>query len=162
MRKATVSKARSSSGAEKKPLVSEGDRKDIEKLYDALRTGKTALAGLHGESTALPGSLHQFLVDLGRRVNDGQAVVIVRNEAHFTTMKAAGVLGVSRQFLVNLLEKGEIPFHMVGTHRRVYAKDLLNYKSRRDVNRRRVLRELSRAEASEGLYDRVPALVDES
>jgi excisionase family DNA binding protein len=38
-------------------------------------------------------------------------------------VKAVAMLAVSRQFLVNLLEKGEIPYHMVGTHRRIYALD---------------------------------------
>jgi len=70
------------------------------------------------------------------------------------------LLGVSRQFLVNLLEGGEIPYHTVGTHRRVYAEDLFRYKARRDLNRHRAIRELARAEAAEGLYDRKPAASD--
>ncbi len=33
------------------------------------------------------------------------------------------MLGVSRQFLIKLLERDEIPHHMVGTHRRIYVRD---------------------------------------
>lgn len=52
-----------------------------------------------------------------------------------------------------LLEKNEIPFHLVGTHRRVYVRDLLTYKLQRDGKRRQILDDLTRAEAAEELYD---------
>jgi excisionase family DNA binding protein len=63
---------------------------------------------------------------------------------------------MSRQFLVRLLEKGEIPFHMVGTHRRMYARDVLTYKVKRDLSRRKTLDDLARSEYEEGIYDQVP------
>jgi excisionase family DNA binding protein len=66
------------------------------------------------------------------------------------------MLGVSRQFLIGLLEKKEMPCHMVGTHRRLYARDVLAYKTKRDTARTKVLDDLAQAEAAEGLYDRVP------
>jgi hypothetical protein len=46
---------------------------------------------------------------------------------------------------------------MVGTHRRLYVRAVLVYKMQRDSNRHRILDELTRAEAEEGLYDREPA-----
>jgi excisionase family DNA binding protein len=87
---------------------------------------------------------------------EGQSVAIVQNDAQLTTVEAARMLGVSRQFLVNLLERDEIPYHMVGTHRRIYVRDLLAYKAKRDSKRRQVLDELTRAEAEDGLYDLEP------
>ena len=66
------------------------------------------------------------------------------------------MLGVSRQFLVKVLERGGIPHHMVGTHRRVYVRDLLAYKARRDSKRRQILNDLTHAEAQDGLYDLEP------
>lgn len=66
------------------------------------------------------------------------------------------MLGVSRQFLIKLLERGDIPHHLVGTHRRIYVRDLLAYKAKRDSNRRKVLDDLTRAEAEDGLYDLEP------
>ena len=64
------------------------------------------------------------------------------------------MLGVSRQFLIKVLERAEIPHHMVETHRRVYVRDLLAYKANRDSKRGRILDELTRAE--DGLYDLEP------
>src|SRR5258708_2545905 len=98
-----------------------------EQLYEAVRGGKARLVSAAGEAQLLPDSLHSFLVKLIRLLNDGKSVYIVQNEAKLTTVEAAAMLGVSRQFLINLLEKGEIPYHLVGTHRRVYAHDLLTY-----------------------------------
>jgi excisionase family DNA binding protein len=66
------------------------------------------------------------------------------------------MLSVSRQYLIRILESGQIPFHMVGTHRRVYARDALAYKAKRDAERRKMLDDLLRAEIAEGLIDLVP------
>jgi excisionase family DNA binding protein len=89
-------------------------------------------------------------------MSQGKCVYIVQNESKLTTVEAATMLGVSRQFLVNLLERGAIPHHMVGSHRRMYAQDVLHYKAKRDIQRRKTLDDLVMAEAAEGIYDRVP------
>ena len=138
--------------------ISEQDQRDVQQLYEAIRRGKAKLVGPAGEIKVLPESLYSFLVELIGLLNEGHCVYIVQNQAKLTTVEAATMLGVSRQFLVNLLEKGEIPYHMVGTHRRIYAHDLLQYKAKRDGNRRRVLADLVEAELNEGLYEKIPPL----
>jgi excisionase family DNA binding protein len=146
---------------DKRVPISEMDRKEIEQLYAAFRRGKAKLVGPSGEARLLPDSLYSFLVELIGLLNEGKSVMIVQNQAKLTTMEAASLLGVSRQFLVNLLEKGDVPYHMVGTHRRIYAQDLFQYKVQRDGRRHKVIRELAQAEAKEGIYDQEPCSVDE-
>ncbi len=145
---------------ERKVPISDGDRQEIEQLYDAMRRGKAKLVGPDGQARLLPHSLYSFLVELIGLLNEGKSVYIVQNQANLTTVEAAAMLGVSRQFLVNILVKGEIPYHLVGTHRRIYAQDLLAYKSKRDQDRRKILRDLAKEEAAKGLYDQIPAAGD--
>lgn len=53
------------------------------------------------------------------------------------------MLGVSRPYLIRLVENKEIPYHPVGTHRRIYFKDLMLYKNRKREEQRQALRELA-------------------
>jgi excisionase family DNA binding protein len=86
----------------------------------------------------------------------GNSVTILQSRHELTTIEASKILGMSRQFLVQLLEKGEIPFHKVGTHRRLYVRDVMAYKARRDATRRRTLDDLAKREFAKGDYGKIP------
>jgi len=135
---------------------SEAGPKDVLNLYTKIRGVEARLVGSDGEAQSLAPDLGSFLGRLLGDLEAGRPVTILQADAALTTVKAAKMLGVSRQFLIQLLESDQMPFHMVGTHRRVYARDVLAYKARRDTARRRTLDDLARAETDEGLYDRVP------
>lgn len=116
-------------------------------------TGSPALVDEHGERLDLPKPVFQQLLRILKMMNEGRAIIMLPEEETFTTQAAANYLGVSRQHLVNLLEEERIPFHRVGTHRRVYYKDLLAYERLRDADRRKTLDKLMKQIDDAGLYD---------
>lgn len=134
---------------------------EIQALFDKLQQKGAKLIRPTGEAQDVPASLGLFLTELLEALGQGKPLAIVPDHAALTTIQASEQLGVSRKFLVGLLEKGDIPFHMVGTHRRIYAKDLYRYKALRDNRRRTAIRELAKAEAAEGIYDDMPPLDDQ-
>ena len=82
-----------------------------------------------------------------------QAFVLYPESSELTTKQAAEMLGVSRPFLIRVLEAGEIPYRKVGRHRRVLMKDILAYKQSMQVKRRAALDELVTASEEVGGYD---------
>lgn len=92
----------------------------------------------------LPRSLALLVVDLLAHIARGEMVTFVPYGAALTTQQAADVLNVSRPFLIKLLEEEEIPFHKVGSHRRISMTALMQYKNDRDKTRAQALNELQR------------------
>lgn len=92
----------------------------------------------------LPGEALHLLVRVLTHMANGHAVTVLPIQAELTTQQAADLIGVSRPYLVRLLEEGKIPFHKVGTHRRVRAVDVMEYKASRADKSRELLDELSR------------------
>lgn len=90
----------------------------------------------------LPPALGQLVLDVLTHVALGEMVTFIPYGAELTTKEAADLLNVSRPFLVKLLESGEIPFHKVGSHRRIQSDELLAYKANRDQDRKSALKKL--------------------
>ena len=132
------------------------EQKEIADIYTKLREAEAKLVGPDGRTETLPNNLYSFLLRLLADLHAGHSVTILQNCHQLTTVEASKILGISRQFLIQLLEKGEIPFHLVGTHRRLYVRDVIAYKAKRDTSRRKTLDELARQEFSAGDYDKIP------
>jgi excisionase family DNA binding protein len=48
-------------------------------------------------------------------------------EKELTTTQAARLVGVSRQYVVELCNRGEVPHRRVGSHRRIRREDIVRY-----------------------------------
>ncbi|CAH0443888.1 helix-turn-helix domain-containing protein [Ralstonia pseudosolanacearum] len=94
-------------------------------------------------SVQMPVAALQLLQDVLDQIEKGCAVSVVSMHTELTTQEAAQMLGVSRPFFVQILEKGDIPFHKIGTHRRVRYRDVLDYKKRLDAQRQHATEEVS-------------------
>jgi excisionase family DNA binding protein len=108
------------------------------------------------ESIALPSSIFAQIIDLLSKLGRGDAVTIVPVQAEVTTTQAAELLGVSRPFLIKLLDRGDIPYRMVGTHRKLKASDVTLYRNRRSIKRREALNAMAALDEELGSDDDFP------
>lgn len=82
-----------------------------------------------------------------------QTFTLCPEMSELTSKQAAEVLGVSRPYLIGLLERKEIAHRKVGRHRRVLLKDVLAYKETMQVARKQALDDLVKASEDVGGYD---------
>ena len=81
-----------------------------------------------------------------------RAMVADNGERLLTTQQVADALSVSRPFVVKLIDGGQLPAHLVGTHRRVRASDLAKYRERRRQKSAAAMDELVALTEEMGLY----------
>lgn len=107
--------------------------------------GETArLRLIDGEQEiTIPVTAIRLLAEMLQQMAAGRAVNLVPHHAELTTQQAADFLNISRPYLIGLLDRGELAYRKVGTHRRIAFSDLLKYKEQSATNRAQVLDELA-------------------
>lgn len=80
------------------------------------------------EAESIRAELLALLHDMGK----GLGFAILPLDKQLTPSQAAEVLGVSRTHLMRIVQKGEIPFRMVGAHHRLRLDDVLRYRDERE------------------------------
>ena len=134
--------------------LSPEDFQEVERLLaEVFGQPRPALINAAGERLELPLPIFDLLVTVLRSIRERRAIVLLPEDESFTSQAAADYLGMSRTFLVALLERGEIPFHHVGSHRRVVFRDLLRYEMQRDASRRAAFNHLHAEIQAAGLDD---------
>ncbi|MCE7987058.1 MAG: helix-turn-helix domain-containing protein [Caldilinea sp. CFX5] len=107
--------------------------------------------GEPSEVLTVPAAALHLLVQILTEMAQGNAVTVMPMQAELTTQQAVDILNVSRPFLMQLLENGVIPFHKVGTRRRLRLHDVMAYKQRRYAVRSATLDELAAYDQELGL-----------
>jgi len=139
---------------ERNPIVADAaERRKLKEIEEIFAGAQARLVGSDGTSLEIPDPLYEVLVEAARALRQGKAVSIVPTSHELTTQQAADLLNVSRPHLISLLERGDIPFMKVGTHRRVRFQDILEYRSKRSALRRKVLAELTTDAQDLGIYE---------
>ena len=103
------------------------------------------------EPVEIPTSALRLLKEILVQMAHGNGVALTPLHAELTTRQAADLLQVSRTHLVQLLDEGRIPCRKVGAHRRVRARDILDYRGQTESGRREALDELTATDQELGL-----------
>lgn len=124
----------------------------VVRALEGTGTNLPQLVGPDGEAIELPERIQSLLVSIVENLRAGNGVSVIPLHAELTTVQAAELLNVSRPYLIKQIEAGEVPHHMVGTHRRLKLVDVLAYRDRLEAQANEALDAMT-AEAEElGLY----------
>lgn len=118
--------------------------------------GKGGRRSTRDDPITLPANIFKSIIKLLAEMGNGNAVQVVPVQAELTTQQAADLLNVSRPHLIKLLEQDKIRFRKVGTHRKILARDLFDYRDRTDLARREGLTRMVADDEEMGLYDDEP------
>lgn len=124
--------------------------------YLAHNTDPTADISIVGEvgsedPLVLPREAVEMFAAMLADLANGQGVQAVPVNAIVSTQVAANMLNVSRPYLIKLLEQGEIPFELVGRHRRIKFDDVMEYRRRDDRKRKEAADSLTALDEELGL-----------
>lgn len=103
------------------------------------------------QSISIPLSVLRLLAHILHEMAEGHGITLMPVHAELNLYEAARELKVSRPFLLDLLNKGEIPSRKIGQHHRIVFKDLIAYKQKTLENRAKALTELSALDQELGL-----------
>lgn len=105
------------------------------------------------EKIKIPLKALKLLAKILKTTSQGKPVSLVPIATEMTTQAAAELLGCSRPHFVKLLGNGNIPFTMVGRHRRVKFQDVMKYKKEMKLKQEQHLIDLMKSDEELGLYD---------
>ena len=105
------------------------------------------------EIILLPASVVTLLLGMLRMKANGLSMALTPLHSELTTSQAADIINVSRPYLIKLLDSGDIPYHKVGSHRRIRREDIMAYKQKLRRDRAAILDELTAEAQNLGLYD---------
>lgn len=109
------------------------------------------IASPSGLKVPITESAFNLLLNVLTEMSRGNALLVIPINAELTTQEAADLLNVSRPYLIRLLEEKEIPFHMVGRHRRILFKDLMQYRQQFKRSQFKAVEQLTQMDEEQGI-----------
>ncbi|MDR2373493.1 MAG: helix-turn-helix domain-containing protein [Bifidobacteriaceae bacterium] len=83
----------------------------------------------------------------------GLDVIVTRGFEEVTPTEAAAMLGMSRPQVRRLMDRGLLPFRMVGSHHRIRVSDLRAFDQAESRRQERAMSELTALENELGLFE---------
>ena len=158
-----MANARTSERRKRTPSSATGtiDRGCAARVASALRSLRGSKTGepvqllvASGQRVALPAPLADVVARAATLLAEGRNVSVVADDDMLTTQGAAERLNVSRQYVVRLADRGELPAVKVGSHRRLRASDVEAYRAKRGTERDAALDRLAEMSEEMGGYRR--------
>lgn len=136
-------------------------------LEDAIRhlSNEAPTLTLHNNSTIhveLPPTMLDMLLQITQAMSQGLAISIVPHNMMLSTQEAADLLGISRPTLVRMVEEGKIPFEKKNRHRRLYLRDVVQYRERQRRDSNEALDDMVADTEMYGFYDLDPEDVNDA
>jgi len=121
--------------------------RDAEALHSALATSGDEVNVSLSRETA------EMLARVVDAQTQGQEVVVTHGLQEVSPTEAALMLGMSRPQVRRLMDKGELPFRMVGSHHRIAIEDVHTFLAAERKRRKTALARFSALENELGLTE---------
>lgn len=105
-----------------------------------------------GRPTTLPDPVMGAIRDILQRMARGETVTIGSLDSLLTTSQAADFLSFSRAYLCRLMDRGDIAYEYVGTHRRIRLNEVLRFDQSRSASQKKALDEVAEIGHQHDLY----------
>ena len=120
---------------------------DVEILERSLAQGGDRVEVSISRETA------EFVARIARARAEGQEVVLTHSFEEVSPTEAAALMGMSRPQVRKLMDRGLLPFRMVGTHHRISVAGMKRYLVEQRERRAVALAELAELQNELGLVE---------
>ncbi len=135
------------------PPNTENEKKELENLFNNLPDISNISIYSNGKEMQIPYLISVVLCEVIKTLNYGNSITLIPMDKELTTQQAADLLNVSRPYLIKLLENNEINYRKTGSHRKILMQDLMEYREKRNDNRKTKIEKLSQLSQEFNLYD---------
>lgn len=98
-------------------------------------------------------AVRDLLLRVASSSGSGTGIPSFAEDRTYTPAEAAKRIGMSRTHLYKLLDRGALPSHRVGSHRKIFASDLNAFEEKRQADRIELAERFSRERETAAAVD---------